>query len=60
MSGAQVLAALTAAERSFLDGIGFDAPMFEQLVDDYVAGALPPNRVDGEVTAGQIQATADY
>ena len=51
MSGAQVLAALTAAERSFLDGIGFDAPMFEQLVDDYVAGALPPNRVDGEVTA---------
>jgi len=50
VSGATVLSALTEAERDFLDGIGFDAGTFQQLVDDYVEGALPPNRVVGAVT----------
>ncbi len=50
MSGAAVISALTGAEREFLDGIGFDADTFERLVDDYTAGALPPNRVEGKVT----------
>lgn len=44
------LGELTADERSFLDGLGFDAATFRALVDGHVAGTLPSNRVDGAVS----------
>ncbi len=51
MSGAAVLSALSPDERGFLDGIGFDGEAFARLVDTWLAGALPGNRVAGQVTA---------
>ena len=50
MSGADVLAALRDDERTFLESIAFDRSTFSELVDGYLAGRLPPNRVGGIVT----------
>lgn len=48
-SGASVLAELTPDERAELDALGFDAAVFSGLVDAWLGGTLPPNRLSGRV-----------